>query len=78
MSGARLAEPLMIIKERNLVRFRSCLNGRIFSLAFSWGMYEFVELDMDIRKPFVLDVFYYGRDADEVKRLILKEVMNVQ
>jgi hypothetical protein len=72
----QLAEPLLIA--RNKVRFRSLVNLRIFGLVLIRGCFFLVELDRDAEDALIKDLLYQGRNADEVKTVILKEVCDVR
>jgi hypothetical protein len=71
----RLAELLWL--EFNKIRFRSLVNRRVFSLVFSGGSFELVELDGADARAFVNRFLYQGSDAEEVKKVILQEVCDV-
>lgn len=74
----KLAEPLLIVKKKGIVRFVSLMNARIFSFLAMGNYFEFVELEDNGREPFILKYFYMGCDADEVMKVILKEVCDVR
>lgn len=60
------------------IRFRSVLNGKIFSLILDINTYELVELEGDTPQPFVIRELYRGEDTNQVKSVIWKELNNVQ
>ncbi len=71
----RLAEPLVVAF--NLIRFRSLVNRRVFSLLYEHGEFELVELDEDFVEPSIVKILYEGNDAKQVKQMILQEVCDV-
>ena len=73
MGTRKLAEPLSF-----RIRFRSLRNEKILSLTWQDGYYEFVELDSNADKPFVMRFLYTGFDMNVVQSLILQEVCDVR
>ena len=74
----KLAKLLLISKNPKYLWFMSLLNRRVFSLAFVDDYFQFVELDIDIRDPHIMKFLYTGRDVEEVKKVIVKEVCDVE
>lgn len=71
-----IAYPLSVSLGR--IRFRSNLNGRIFSLVMDEDLYELVELESNDAHALPLQHLYRGRDGFQVMNVIWKEVNDVQ
>ena len=71
-----IAEPLSLSFGK--IRFRSKVNGRIFSLVMDDGWYELVQLESNRPYDYVKHVLYVGVDGFQVMNVIWKEVNDVQ